>query len=212
MGVPFIAAQALIYSENHMPDTSNRFIVITGGPGSGKTTLIEALASLGFTTSPEAGRSIIQHQQEIGGQALPWHDAALFAELMLAWELRSHAAAAVGSGPVFFDRGIPDTIGFLKLNDLVVPTHMLEAAMLHRYQRCVFIAPPWPEIFIQDAERRQTLAEAERTYAAMVETYSSFGYKLVQLPLAPVEERIRFILAESSLQSSVSTIHPHPRR
>jgi hypothetical protein len=30
----------------------------------------------------------------IGGSALPWADPALFAELMLCWELRSHRMAA----------------------------------------------------------------------------------------------------------------------
>jgi predicted ATPase len=195
-----------------MPDLANRFIVITGGPGSGKTTLIEAMRGRGFATSPEAGRGIIQHQQAISGPALPWRNAALFAELMLCWELRSHAAAGAGSGPVFFDRGIPDTIGYLKLNGLAVPPHMLEAARLHRYRRSVFIAPPWPEIFTQDTERHQTLAEAELTHAAMVETYSSLGYELVPLPRAPLDERVRFLLAESGLQSSVPARDPHPLR
>jgi predicted ATPase len=35
------------------------FHVITGGPGSGKTTLIDMLASQGFHHMPEAGRAII---------------------------------------------------------------------------------------------------------------------------------------------------------
>lgn len=49
-------------------NTGERFIVITGGPGSGKTTLIEALARAGFQTMPEAGRAIIQDQARIGGR------------------------------------------------------------------------------------------------------------------------------------------------
>ncbi|MGH3624041.1 MAG: AAA family ATPase, partial [Sciscionella sp.] len=39
---------------------SHRFTVITGGPGSGKSTLIEALRSQGFHALAEAGRGIIQ--------------------------------------------------------------------------------------------------------------------------------------------------------
>lgn len=182
-----------------MSDIANRFIVITGGPGSGKTTLIDALKDRGFATVPEAGRAIIKDQQAIDGKALPWLDASLFAELMLCWELRSYAEAGKGSGPVFFDRGIPDTIGFLKLNKIAVPPHMYEAARLRRYQRRVFIAPPWTAIFTQDAERRQTFGEAERTHASMVDVYSDLDYELVPLPLAPPDERVRFILAESGM-------------
>ena len=68
----------------------------------------------GFATSPEAGRGIIRDQMAIGGSALPWQDQALFAELMLSWEMRSWQAALRRAGPVFFDRGVPDTLGYLQ--------------------------------------------------------------------------------------------------
>ena len=67
--------------------------VVTGGPGSGKSTLIEALAASGVPGMPEAGRAIIQDQVAIGGNALPWSDRQAFAELMLSWEMRSYRAA-----------------------------------------------------------------------------------------------------------------------
>ena len=67
-------------------DGSNCF-VLTGGPGSGKSTLIEALAAAGFRTAPEAGRAIIRDQVAIAGRALPWVDPLLFAEMMLARDL-----------------------------------------------------------------------------------------------------------------------------
>ena len=67
----------------------DRLFVITGGPGSGKSTLIDALAGHGICTMPEAGRAIIRDQVAIGGEALPWSDRRAFAELMLGWEIRS---------------------------------------------------------------------------------------------------------------------------
>jgi predicted ATPase len=167
--------------------------VITGGPGSGKTTLIDALASEGVRHMPEAGRAIIQDQVDIGGTALPWSDREAFATLMLAWEMRSYREAVSASGPIIFDRGIPDVIGYLRLCRLPVPASVLKAAELRRYANRVFIAPPWPAIFKQDTERKQTLAEAEATYHAMVEAYSSLGYELVMLPLTSVAERARFV-------------------
>src|SRR5262245_30416242 len=175
-------------------DDSQRFFVITGGPGSGKTSLIEALARAGFAHSDEAGRAIIQDQLAIGGSALPWSDPRAFAELMLCWELRSYRIARAHDGPVFFDRGVPDVVGYLRLMQLAVPAHMDAAARMFRYHRRVYIAPPWPEIFERDAERKQTLEEAERTYQAMLETYPAYGYELVALPRAPVAERARFIV------------------
>ncbi len=50
---------------------TGRLFVVTGGPGSGKTTLIAALAARGYQTTVEAGRAIIREQMETGGTALP---------------------------------------------------------------------------------------------------------------------------------------------
>lgn len=187
-----------------MPEDRERFIVITGGPGSGKTTLIEALAARGFATCPEAGRAIIRDQVTIGGPALPWADRALFAELMLSWELRSHGEARGMAGPVIFDRGVPDVLGYLRLCGLPVPAHAEAAARRFRYRREVFIAPPWPEIFGQDAERRQDFAEAERTFHAVAAAYREQGYSLRELPRSSVAERAAFVLAQTGLNDAAT--------
>ena len=60
----------------------NHMFVVTGGPGSGKSSLIESLRRRGFRSMPEAGRAIIQDQIRIGGKFLPWADRSMFAELM----------------------------------------------------------------------------------------------------------------------------------
>jgi predicted ATPase len=114
--------------------------------------------------------------------------------MMLFWEMQAYRRESLRPGPVFFDRGVPDVIGYLRLLGLPAPAHMMRAADLFRYHHRVFIAPPWPEIFAPDRERKQTLEEAERTYTAMVETYAELGYELVELPRAPVAARLDFIL------------------
>jgi predicted ATPase len=178
---------------------TQRLFVVTGGPGSGKTTLIDALAQAGCARSIEAGRGVIQDQMAIGGSALPWRDPQAFAELMLCWEMRSYHLAQEQAGPVFFDRGVPDVIGYLRMLGLPVPHHMEAAAATFRYHRRVFIAPPWPDIFRQDSERKQGLGEAVRTYEAMVDVYGAYGYELVELPRSPVEQRVRFVLEAAGI-------------
>jgi len=174
---------------------SDRLFIITGGPGSGKSTVVDALAERGIFTMPEAGRAIIRDQVTIGGKALPWSDRGAFAELMLSWEMRSYRMALSVKPPVVFDRGVPDVLGYLRLSGLSIPAHLERAAQMLRYNRRVFIAPPWREIFQMDAERKQSFEEAQATYEAMVETYSGLGYNLIPLPVDSVQERVRFVWA-----------------
>jgi predicted ATPase len=171
-----------------------RFVIVTGGPGSGNSTLIDAIERAGFARTLEAGRGIIQDQVAIGGRALPWLEPALFAEMMLEWEMQSYRAAERQAGIVFFDRGVPDVAGYLRLMKLPVPAHVERAVETFRYRKQVLIAPPWEEIFAQDRERKQDFAEAVRTYEHLAATYSGYGYELVELPRSSVADRADFVM------------------
>jgi predicted ATPase len=180
---------------------ASRFIVVTGGPGGGKTTLINSLGQLGFPTAPEGGRAIICEQTAIGGPALPWADTQLFFETIMSWDMRSYREAEASDGPVFFDRGIPDMAGGYAMLGLGVPAHVRAAIAAFRYHPVVFLAPPWREIYSTDTERKQSFAEAERTCQAMAAAYTEAGYELIQLPFVPLAERLRFVL-ETAAQTT----------
>ena len=177
-----------------MTDKAPPLFVVTGGPGAGKTTLIDALARAGFVVAPEAGRRIIRERQASGGRALPWIDPLLFAEAMLDLDAAAYRSHTAVRAPVFFDRGIPDIVGYLRLEGLPVPPHVVRAAQTLRYQRRAFICPPWPQIYGTDSERRQTPEIAEKTYRMMVATYGDYGYELVEVPRVSTNERVRFLL------------------
>ncbi|HDE1582942.1 TPA: AAA family ATPase [Klebsiella pneumoniae] len=181
-------------SSNHL-----QRIIITGGPGSGKSTVIDELTKRGYWCSTEAGRAVIQDQVRIGGDALPWADQAAFAELMLCWEMRSWHEVEMLTESCFYDRGVPDVAGYLYLSELPTPKHLKSAIAEFRYNRTVFIAPPWREIYVQDAERKQSFDVAVSTYLAMKETYQKYDYQLIELPCVSAEERADFILSEIAI-------------
>ena len=178
---------------------SDRFFVVTGGPGAGKTSLITELSRRGFHTIPESGRAIIREEMAHGGDALPWTDRLAYAERMLERDLRAYSAAQTLSGPVIFDRGIPDVTGYLTLCGLPVPPHVAGAAKAACYNARVFLAPFWDEIFTQDTERKQTRAEAEATCAVMRETYTALGYKITELPRADTATRSDFVCEQLAI-------------
>lgn len=95
----------------------------------------------------------------------------------------------------FFDRGLPDVVGYMLLSGLAVSEEIWQAVIQHQYHKVVFMTPPWREIYINDSERKQSFEEAISTYDAMDEVYRSLGYRVVQIPRVGVAERVRFIFS-----------------
>ena len=58
-------------------------VVLIGGPGSGKTTLIEALTDKGHTCYPEISREVRHQSREQGIEQLFLEKPLLFVELMI---------------------------------------------------------------------------------------------------------------------------------
>ena len=172
------------------------YFIISGGPGSGKTSIIEKLASRGFTTVAETGRAIIREQLETGGDATHEGDAAAYGAEMLKRGIADYKRMRGSDDPVFFDRGIAELVGFFRLKGLPVPPDVASATHEFRSNRLVFLTPPWEAIYRQDAERRQEWAEAVRTFELIRDAYREAGYETVEVPEETVARRVRFILDE----------------
>ncbi len=173
---------------------SGRAIVLSGCSGGGKSTLLAALSRRGFPVQQEAGRQIVREQMHIGGDALPWADAGRFVELAAARTMHFFNRTAPPSGPMFFDRSLIDLVSFLDMKGIAVPGHLRRAVALYRYATDIFVAPPWREIYVSDAERQKPFDEACREYDALTEGYLAAGYRLVEIPRASVDRRMEFIL------------------
>lgn len=86
----------------------DRFVILSGCSGGGKSTLLEALKRRGHQAIEEPGRRIVVEELESGGSALPWVDAPAFARRAIAMSLADREKAIAFPGIVFFDRGLID--------------------------------------------------------------------------------------------------------
>ncbi len=173
---------------------SDRLVVVSGCSGGGKSALLAAMAARGYPAFPEPGRQVVKEEALVGGDALPWKDAARFAERCIARAAYFFNVADAAVRPVLFDRGIIDAVTALeRLGE--VPAHCAAAARAYRYGRRVFLVPPWREIFAGDPERRHGFDAAVAEYEALVESYRRYGYETVTVPKADVGARADFLQA-----------------
>jgi predicted ATPase len=183
------------YDPQRVIAARERFFLISGCSGSGKSSLLGELARRGYHTCEEPGRQIVKEQLSIGGDALPWENAARFIDHVIVRAMHQMIVAARADGMVFFDRGIVDAVTALERMRLPTPPHYLRALELYRHNRKVFLSPPWAEIYRTDAERRHSFADAAAEYAALEEAYTRRGYDIVLLPKLDVAARADFVLS-----------------
>jgi len=167
-------------------------IALTGGPGSGKSTVIAALRERGYDCAPDAARAIIQERISQGLSPRP--PAREFAEQILSRETAQYRGKVGAAGPVFFDRCVLDALAMLDQLGAVSAKELQSLQVEYSYFRTAFIFPPWEEIYTTDDERDQTFADAVAVHAAVTAWYRACGYDLVEVPRGAVHERCNFII------------------
>jgi predicted ATPase len=166
-------------------------VVLTGGPGTGKTTLLAELGRMGFATVEESARAIIA--ERLANGASPRPDARTFAREILRRDIEKYRRQPLTSGWVFFDRGVIDALGMLQ-EVSPLPADELEAMLSACRFHAVFLLPPWQAVYVNDAEREQSFVEAVNVHARIVQWYRACGFNLHEVPCLPVARRAEHIL------------------
>ncbi|WP_299253568.1 ATP-binding protein [uncultured Lacinutrix sp.] len=173
---------------------NTKTIVITGGPGSGKTSIINELTKRGFTCFEEISRQIILKSREDGIEQLFLTNPIQFSELLLEGRVKQHSDALESDNEfVFLDRGIPDIPAYMDFKGDTYPDFFTEACDDHKYDS-IFILAPWQEIFTTDSERYENFDQALEIHEKLLDTYTKSGYDLRDVPFGSIEARADYII------------------
>ena len=169
-------------------------IVITGGPGTGKTTLVNKLIEFGIPCLPEISREITLKAKEENIEQLFLEQPLLFSKQLVEGRLlQFEEASNIENDCVFIDRGLPDVIAYMDFIGDTYPVEFTEICEKHRYDM-VFMLPPWESIYISDDARYENYEQAKQISNHLWLTYQRFGYAPITVPEASPEERLQFIL------------------
>lgn len=173
-------------------------IVIIGGPGTGKSTIIDGLIANGYCCYPEISRQVTLEAQKQGIEQLFLENPLLFSELLLEGRKKQFKSALEEPHEiVFIDRGIPDVLAYMHYIGDSYPSFFDLACQKYKYTK-IFILPPWKEIYISDTERYENFEQAKNIDNHLVTTYEKYGYELIEVPKDSVDNRILFILDKIS--------------
>lgn len=169
----------------------NNWYVITGGPGSGKTTTVNQLNMLGYHTTIEHARHFIDTQlitgktvEELKKNHKKFQEGILEMQIMQETSLKPEEL-------VFLDRALPDALAYYKFLNLPLDEKLADALKNASYKK-IFILDFLP--LVNDYARREDEEAQKKIHALITEVYESLPFPVVHVPILPPEERANFIL------------------
>ena len=179
----------IVYFAGHI---MNKKILITGGPGTGKTELIKGLENLGFNCEKEISREITENEQKKGVEQFFLKDPIEFSKRLMI--LRSNQYKKIQNAEfTFFDRGVHEIIAYLNFIKIKYDNFFIERAKEIVYNK-IFILPPWKNIYVNDKQRYESFEQCKQIHSEIVKIYREFETEIIMLEKNSVNQRISSIL------------------
>ncbi len=168
--------------------------MLIGGPGTGKSTVLNALEELNYHCMHEVSREVTLEAQKRGIQQLFLTDPLLFSKMLLEGRERQYNESNHASSEwVFFDRGLPDVFAYMDYSDQSYPAYFKEKSEALLYDH-VFLFQPWESIYESDNERYESFEESKEIDKFLQKAYKDLGYTIIDVPFGSVVERVNFIV------------------
>jgi len=169
-------------------------IVLTGGPSTGKSTVLEELINRNYNCMTEISREVTLNARKNGVEQLFLTKPLLFSELLIEGRINQYIEAEKQNFElVFFDRGIPDVHAYMNYISIDYPSSYIKKSNIYRYNY-IFLMPPWEEIYISDNERYENFEQALAIHNHLERTYKKLNYNVIEVPFGTVTQRANFIL------------------
>jgi predicted ATPase len=187
----YAAIEMAIKTMSASTSAKTSWYVITGGPGSGKTTTVNLLKDRGYKTTIEHARHYIDTHLVQGRTVEDIRSNQQDFQLGVLHMQIEQEAALLPNDTVFLDRAIPDALAYHLFLNLPL-THVLLDALSKATYRKVFILDLLP--LINDYARREDTREQIKIHELLTVVYQSLPFPIVQVSVLPAEERVNFIL------------------
>lgn len=169
----------------------NNWHVITGGPCSGKTTLLEYLEKKGISVYYEWARIYIDTEMKKGKTLKDIRKNEYdFQKKVL--ELKINFEKKLPKKKVLFmERGIPDSTAYMQLCR-GIKSKSLKQALKNCYYKKVFLLELLN--YELDYARTESQEEAKMLEYLLEKSYTDFGITVIRVPKMSVRKRADFIL------------------
>ena len=175
----------------------NKKIVISGGPGSGKTTLVNLLRVEGYECIDEFSRTLIKRAQKQGKNNIFKTQPLDFSKKVWNGRKEQYKNSKSSSNKknksyIFFDRGLHDVLAYMDCLGVSYDSCKFDPSGFP-YDLALLL-PPRKSIYIKDNERKEGFQEAKKLYFYIKKTYQTYNIPIVEVPFQSPEVRISTLL------------------
>ena len=178
--------------------------IITGGPHSGKSSVLQRLEQKGIQVLHETARLIIQEDQEKKKlnpsyhHLYPWEDQAVFCRRCHKRQIEREKE--LSGDLVILDRSIIDNLAYAKVEKIELDKKIYKDIENAGYEKKVFLFQLLNS-YKTDEQRKDSEDQVRAVHRELYNVYSDLGFKIIEVPLfsedknTTIMKRTEFILA-----------------